>query len=79
VSVPHHYTQDLAGIQAPVLLIHGRYDRMVLFELSIAILNHIADWHPRAAQQLRAMAALREAGDGPRRSLRSCRAIEREG
>ena len=34
------------GIQAPVLLIHGRYDRMVAFEVSIAILNHIADWHP---------------------------------
>ena len=32
---------DLAGIQAPVLLIHGRYDRMVAFEVSIAILNHI--------------------------------------
>jgi 2-hydroxy-6-oxonona-2,4-dienedioate hydrolase len=24
-------------------LIHGRYDRMVAFEVSIAILNHIAD------------------------------------
>ena len=24
---------------------HGRYDRMVPFEVSIAILNHIADWH----------------------------------
>ena len=33
----------LAGIQAPVLLIHGRYDRMVAFEVSIAILNHVAD------------------------------------
>ena len=43
VSVPHDYTPDLAGIQAPVLLIHGRYDRMVAFEVSIAILNHIAD------------------------------------
>jgi 2-hydroxy-6-oxonona-2,4-dienedioate hydrolase len=26
-----------------VLLIHGRYDRMVAFEISIAILNHIDD------------------------------------
>jgi 2-hydroxy-6-oxonona-2,4-dienedioate hydrolase len=26
-------------------LTHGRYDRMVPFEVSIAILNHIADWH----------------------------------
>jgi 2-hydroxy-6-oxonona-2,4-dienedioate hydrolase len=42
VSLPHDYTPDLAGIQAPVLLIHGRYDRMVRFEVSIAILNHIA-------------------------------------
>ena len=45
MSLPHDYTQDLAGIQAPVLLIHGRYDRMVPFEVSIAIINHIADWH----------------------------------
>jgi 2-hydroxy-6-oxonona-2,4-dienedioate hydrolase len=43
VSLPHDYTQDLAGIQAPVLLIHGRYDRVVPFGVSIAILNHIAD------------------------------------
>jgi len=43
VSLPHDYTPDLPGIQAPVLLIHGRYDRMVPFEVSIAILNHIAD------------------------------------
>ena len=43
MSLPHDYTQDLAGILAPVLLIHGRYDRMVPFEVSIAILNHIAD------------------------------------
>jgi pimeloyl-ACP methyl ester carboxylesterase len=43
VSVPHDYTPALAGIRSPVLLIHGRYDRMVAFEVSIAILNHIAD------------------------------------
>lgn len=43
VSLPHDYTPDLSGIKAPVLLIHGRYDRMVPFEVSIAILNHIAD------------------------------------
>ena len=29
--------------KAPVLLIHGRYDRMVPFEVGIAILSHIAD------------------------------------
>jgi pimeloyl-ACP methyl ester carboxylesterase len=28
---------------APVLLIHARYDRMVPFELGIAVLNHITD------------------------------------
>ena len=43
VSVPHDYTPALAAIAAPVLLVHGRYDRMVPFEVSIAILNHIAD------------------------------------
>src|SRR5262245_4276449 len=43
VSVPHDYTPALAGIEAPVLLIHGRYDRMVAFEVSIAILNHVRD------------------------------------
>jgi 2-hydroxy-6-oxonona-2,4-dienedioate hydrolase len=43
ISVPHDYTPDLGSIQSPVLLIHGRYDRMVAFEISIAILNHIAD------------------------------------
>jgi len=35
----------LAGIRARVLLIRGRYDWMVPFEVSIAILNHIADQH----------------------------------
>jgi pimeloyl-ACP methyl ester carboxylesterase len=40
VRAPH-----LPSIKAPVLLIYGRYDRMVLLEVSIAILNHIADWH----------------------------------
>jgi pimeloyl-ACP methyl ester carboxylesterase len=43
VSLPHDYTQDLPSIKAPVLLLHGRYDRMVPFEVSIAILNHIED------------------------------------
>ena len=42
-SLPHDYTPELPGIEAPVLLIHGRYDRMVPFEVSVAILNHIAD------------------------------------
>src|SRR5438132_2903432 len=43
VSVPHDYTPELAANQAPVLLIHGRYDRMVAFEVGIAILNHVAN------------------------------------
>src|ERR1044071_8384343 len=43
VSIPHDYTPELAGIEAPVLLVHGRYDRMVAFEVSIAILNHVTD------------------------------------
>ena len=43
VSLPHDYTPDLPGIKAPVLLIHGRYDRMVPLEVSMAILNHIED------------------------------------
>ncbi len=43
VSLPHDYTPDLASIKAPVVLIHGRYDRMGPFEVSIAILNRIAD------------------------------------
>ena len=43
VSLPHDYTPDLASIAAPVLLVHGRYDRMVAFEVSIAILNHVRD------------------------------------
>jgi pimeloyl-ACP methyl ester carboxylesterase len=69
VSLPHDYTQDLAGIQAPVLLIHGRYDRVVPFEVSIAILNHIAD-SPRAAEQLRALATVRETGRVGRAGIR---------
>jgi len=43
VNLPHDYTPEVAGIEAPILLIHGRYDRMVPFEVSIAILNHAAD------------------------------------
>lgn len=43
VSVPHDYSPEMPAIKAPVLLIHGRYDRMVAFEVSIAILNHIED------------------------------------
>jgi hypothetical protein len=43
VSVPRDCTHDLAGITGSVLLIHGRYDRMLPFEISIVILNHIAE------------------------------------
>jgi pimeloyl-ACP methyl ester carboxylesterase len=48
-SVPRDYTQDLAGIRAPVLLIHGRYDRMVPFEVTIAILK-MGSVYPRSFQ-----------------------------
>jgi 2-hydroxy-6-oxonona-2,4-dienedioate hydrolase len=41
VSLPHDYTPDLPSVQASVLLIHERYDRMVPFEVSIAILNQL--------------------------------------
>jgi pimeloyl-ACP methyl ester carboxylesterase len=40
-SLLHDYTQHHRH-KAPVLLIHARYDQMVPFEVSIAILNHIA-------------------------------------
>jgi 2-hydroxy-6-oxonona-2,4-dienedioate hydrolase len=43
VSVPHDYTPELDRISASTLLIHGRYDRMVPFEVSISILNHVAN------------------------------------
>jgi hypothetical protein len=62
VSLPHDYSQDFAGIEAPVLLIQGRYDRMVAFEISIAFLNHIADWHLVFLKNCGALAAVREAG-----------------
>ena len=42
-STPHSNMADLGQIKQPVLIIHGRYDRMVAFEVSIAILNHVAD------------------------------------
>jgi 2-hydroxy-6-oxonona-2,4-dienedioate hydrolase len=42
LSLPRR-SPEFAGIQAPVLLIQGGYDRMVAVEVSIAMLNHIAD------------------------------------
>ncbi len=51
VSLTQDYTPDVAGRKAPVLLIHGRYDRMAPFEVSIAILNYPhCGFAPRAAQ-----------------------------
>ena len=38
-------TPNFAAIKTPVFLIRGHYDRMVAFEVSIAILNHIAEQH----------------------------------
>jgi pimeloyl-ACP methyl ester carboxylesterase len=40
-SPPHDYTADLTAIKAPAFMVHGRYDRMVQFEVSINMLNHI--------------------------------------
>ena len=37
------YTEGATAIQAPALLIHGRDDRMIPFEKSIDILNHLPD------------------------------------
>ncbi len=42
-SLPHDYTPELSAIAAPALMVHGRYDRMVSFEVSINMLNHIPD------------------------------------
>jgi pimeloyl-ACP methyl ester carboxylesterase len=41
VSVYHDHGPDVATIQAPTLIIWGRYDRMCAFEIGIAALNHI--------------------------------------
>ncbi len=41
ISTPHDYTEGLGGIKAPAFMVHGRYDRMVPFEVSINMLNHI--------------------------------------
>lgn len=41
VSVYHDHGPDIATIQAPTLIIWGRYDRMCAFEIGIAALNHI--------------------------------------
>ena len=80
VSLPHDYTPDLAGIQAPVLLIHGRYDRMVPFEVIDRDPQPHRRLAPRAAQQLRPLAALREAGRVDRAGPRvPARATEGDG
>lgn len=42
-SLPHDYTDVLQGIKAPLFAVHGRYDRMVPFEVSINMVNHIED------------------------------------
>jgi hypothetical protein len=47
--------------------IHERYNRIVIFEVSIAILNHIAA--PRALQQQRPLATLREARERTTQAL----------
>jgi len=78
VSLPHDYTPDLPGIKAPVLLIHGRYDRIVPFEVSIAILNHIADSRRALFNNCGNWPPFEKPAKWTARCWRSCRAIEPE-
>lgn len=41
VSTPHSNMADLPQIEAPVLIIHGRYDRMVPLEQGLMMLNYL--------------------------------------
>lgn len=41
VSTPHSNMADLPRITAPVLIIHGRYDRMVPVEQGLMMLNYL--------------------------------------
>jgi 2-hydroxy-6-oxonona-2,4-dienedioate hydrolase len=43
VSVNYDHGPGMADIAAPTLVIWGRYDRMCVFEIGIAIFNHIPD------------------------------------
>ena len=42
-SVPYDHGGDLVNIEASSLIIWGRFDRMCVFEIGIAALNHIDD------------------------------------
>jgi hypothetical protein len=77
VRLPHDYTPDLAGIKAAVLLIHGRYDRMVPFEVSIAILNHVSDSRLSCSTIAAIGRPSRNRPSGAHRSSPSFGAIER--
>jgi 2-hydroxy-6-oxonona-2,4-dienedioate hydrolase len=41
VSVPHSNVTSLAALAMPVLVIHGRFDRMVPFEQGLMITSHV--------------------------------------
>jgi pimeloyl-ACP methyl ester carboxylesterase len=41
VSVPHSNVTSLASLTMPVLVIHGRFDRMVPFEQGLMIVSHV--------------------------------------
>ncbi len=43
VSTPHSNMADLGKIKQPVLIIHGRYDRMVPVEQALMMLNYLTD------------------------------------
>jgi hypothetical protein len=78
VTLPHDYTQDLAGIQRPSS-IRGRYDRMVTFEVSIAILNHVGDRHLVLLNSCWHWPPFEKPAECTTRSSRSCAATERVG
>ena len=42
-STVYDHGPGMSAIAAPTLIIWGRYDRMCVFEIGIAMLNHIAD------------------------------------
>jgi 2-hydroxy-6-oxonona-2,4-dienedioate hydrolase len=42
-TVPHSNLADLPNIKSPVLIVHGRYDRMVPVEVGLAVMNYLTD------------------------------------
>ena len=42
-SPAHDYTAELDTVEVPAMILWGRYDRMVVFEVGINMLNHLQD------------------------------------